>query len=462
MEVDRWAATYGRMRRSQQGASFCPLCLGDPDPFWRTEWTEPLRLVCRRHRVLLVDVCPTCGKRPFGPHSSWSQRISPAWMCPSRRDDDVRIHRTRREWCRTDLRAGGASVVSDAQLDAVEHLDHALEAAARDPGGPTALWQWTTTSTEYAHALLELIDEQVRANRWAHASSRELVTAIDVASQVMTAASPEAVEAIAARHGVLDPVGTHTPIAPKEHDYHPRSSLLVSLRLASLARHLSLGQQLMFRTASGRPRPPVRTERRDGPRRLPEGTWPARGWVPPALWAGELTDHVSVDESCGRAALSLALSKVGSSIPLRAIALDLGLPAWLADRIAKTLSNRTRNELERLTADLERLFSRLEAAPPPIDYSHRVAVGRDLATVRAAAVEAASFQSIALDEAEEVAASVALWVAYTGSHPRFCPLPLNDGLQPPWPSGLNRAEFLDDGFLQLPHDQGEPMAWWPP
>lgn len=341
-------------------------------------------------------------------------------------------------------------------------LHEALDAGAQAPRDVATAMHWTATSGERAHAYLELIDEQVPANRWPDTSARELVSAVGVAAQIITADSLEHVEALAARHGVLDPVGSHTPIWPKEHDIHPRNPLLMSLRLGSLSAHLSLSQQLMYRTASERPRAPVRVEHRAGGRRLTEGTWPARGWVPPVLWDGELADHVVAAGSYGPAALSLALSKVGSSVPLRAIAVDLGLPAWLADRVAAILGGRSRPDQERLARSLEQLFARLEANPPPVNYSKRVAVARDLAMVRAAAVEAAALQLVALDERGEAGATVALWVAYTGSHPRFCPLLVPGQSTPSLPPRVDRTDFLRIGFQLLPHGEREPLAWSPP
>lgn len=43
---------------------FCPECLLDSGGRWRLSWTYAFVAVCPRHRRVLSDICPTCGKQP--------------------------------------------------------------------------------------------------------------------------------------------------------------------------------------------------------------------------------------------------------------------------------------------------------------------------------------------------------------------------------------------------------------
>lgn len=43
---------------------FCPECLADSGGRWRMSWQFPFAFACNRHRRILVDACPACGKHP--------------------------------------------------------------------------------------------------------------------------------------------------------------------------------------------------------------------------------------------------------------------------------------------------------------------------------------------------------------------------------------------------------------
>ncbi|BAJ28200.1 MULTISPECIES: TniQ family protein [Kitasatospora] len=54
---------------------FCPLCVADL-PVLKTKWRFGLVGVCRVHHVLLVDVCPACGRRPRSVQSRQIGRVA--------------------------------------------------------------------------------------------------------------------------------------------------------------------------------------------------------------------------------------------------------------------------------------------------------------------------------------------------------------------------------------------------
>ncbi len=43
---------------------FCPDCLADSGGRWRMSWQFPFAFACARHRRILVDACPACGRHP--------------------------------------------------------------------------------------------------------------------------------------------------------------------------------------------------------------------------------------------------------------------------------------------------------------------------------------------------------------------------------------------------------------
>lgn len=43
---------------------FCPECLADSGGRWRMSWQFPFAFACTRHRRILVDACPVCGRHP--------------------------------------------------------------------------------------------------------------------------------------------------------------------------------------------------------------------------------------------------------------------------------------------------------------------------------------------------------------------------------------------------------------
>ena len=430
------------------GSSFCPSCLAQPDPYWRREWSNALVPVCARHHRLLVLHCPSCGKRahvsPFG-----AQQNGPVWACPSRREVVDRRSRTRRPHCGADLREVHADIVPADAVGAVERLRVMIEnaAARRDVLLTTPAPGWQISHHNYIHAVLSLVHQQVDWATWASAGPRRLLDAIVVADAVMRAPTLEDFETLCSRHGVLDPAGDYSL---KPSTTAQRDRTLMALRLRSLAPHLSLATRLACRTSSSWPQIPF----------SPSGgeEWPAHGWVPPVMW-GHVVDELGLsDHEHAGAAMSLALSKVGANVSMRVIATDLGLPGWLADRVAAVLR---RTDIDRLVTTLDELFSHLSDVRSPINYSNRVIFGRDQALMHFAVNQALGADAGNVGSSELEAAAVALWTAYTGSSAIYCPWAA-PGTRAAVPPFVDEAEFLASGYLALPHSENEPLAWTPP
>ncbi|QTT85368.1 TniQ family protein [Pseudomonas chlororaphis] len=56
-----WVLVLGcRNRRHAGGLQCCPLCMGQPNPFYRIQWRLAWHTRCSLHRTRLIDCCPTC------------------------------------------------------------------------------------------------------------------------------------------------------------------------------------------------------------------------------------------------------------------------------------------------------------------------------------------------------------------------------------------------------------------
>ncbi len=472
--------TYcGGVGRWPSGSRFCPGCLtGTADGaneadaadaadgpgvdraagvvgVWSASWSSPLQAVCLTHRVLLVACCPGCGQVPWS-SSAWTAHPGPDWSCrehlpvPRRRPGQptagAAVKGARRAWCGYDLRTASAPAATDRHLQVQQHLDAAARQAGVDPDGPVTTCGTGTTRLEYLHALLELVTEHRGsvAGLWRLGTDpRLLLDSLDVAVAVLTEPDPTGAVAVAGRHGLLNPLGRCTPIGPDSVLRRRRhNGLLGALRLgvANDAGGLSPSAQLTFRVGSGRPRypePGLQCGLQDGP--LRGGQLPLRV-IPQVLWPGLLTDHLAAAAGLGdaggsdpagamvvaRACAAMSLARLGSTRPWRLIALELGLPAWLADQPAAL--HRELVEQGRWSAflsDLDRLGAALENEMPPMDYRARRQLSADpqrlLAAVRAGRLLADDVPSDAVSD--QLLARL-FWQTYTGGDLRLAPAPL--------------------------------------
>ncbi|WP_413817993.1 TniQ family protein [Pseudomonas yamanorum] len=56
-----WVLVLGcRNRRRAGGLQCCPVCMGQPDPFYRIQWRLAWHTRCSLHRARLIDCCPAC------------------------------------------------------------------------------------------------------------------------------------------------------------------------------------------------------------------------------------------------------------------------------------------------------------------------------------------------------------------------------------------------------------------
>lgn len=367
---------------------YCPACLAESGGAWPRRWTDPLELVCQEHRIVLRQVCPACAQVPFYGHR-WFTTGVPGTHC------EVHLpaghqHRTRYRVCGFDLRITPAEPMADAD-DRLQAQQRLHELARRpQPGSPrpeghATVCGVTVTRADHLDAVLELIVEQLGATRALATAATDpgpVLGAASVALAVLAKPDATSAAALAERHGLLDPAGSVTPIGPESAlTRRRRNPLLASIRLGSLHGRLSPTTQLVFRTASDRPRYPCPTSTTPkglgaGPGSTCRACTPAGALplatIPQQLWPGVLTPWVDEGDHLARAAAAMMLAKLGSTRPWRLIAIELGLPASFATHPPALVRHlRRENTWGPFARALDRLADRLDATPAPIDYQTR-------------------------------------------------------------------------------------------
>jgi hypothetical protein len=79
------------------GSRYCPRCLADSGGRWPLAWHLPWVFACTRHRILLCDTCPGCGKVPRARYGVTG--LNPAGSCPAT------LPGSTSRYCAADLRA---------------------------------------------------------------------------------------------------------------------------------------------------------------------------------------------------------------------------------------------------------------------------------------------------------------------------------------------------------------------
>lgn len=445
---------WGYHRRRPAAANtmrYCPRCLADSGGVWPAGWATPCELVCLRHQLVLLQVCPGCGQVPF--HGQrWLSARTASTHCDAPLAGG-HAPRRRHPVCGFDLRTAPnqltpLSVAGAAAQQRLNQLAHAAQTWPSPAGTQLTVCGVPTTASEHLNAVLELLVEHLGSVAplvTAAADPTPVLNALSAALSVLAQPDTTTAAAHAHRHGLLDPAGTVTPIGPETAlNRRRRNRLLATIRLGSLTANLSPTAQLVFRTASSRPRYPTpslpihATQAGSSAVSATRGATPSGSvplaFIPQQLWPGVLTPWGPDGDHQGRAAAAMMLAKVGSTRPWRLIAIDLGLPASFATHPPALVRHlRHEHTWAAFLQAIDTLAEQLLAAPPPIDYQTRRWRAADprvltvtLARAHAACCEAfpacgdprREDDSCAYSQAPH-AVITAFWRAYTGGDPRL-------------------------------------------
>lgn len=460
---------------------FCPSCLAQDEGRWAAAWSEPLHLACPRHGVYLQARCPGCGQVPRS-SGTWMTTSAPPWQCPQRHERATgQGPRTRAPWCEMDLREVPESLPAPAVLLGAQQLLLDLASVPREEGVVCAGIQ--TGAGECVEAFLELVTEYAAGAGTPVALETcpdRLAAAVTAAHRVLSAPSLVAAAAIADAHGLLDVAGDLTPVGqpPARVRRRAHNPVLVAVRLASLAEQLAPASQLMYRTASDRPRYPASLLPLDpvaaggrADHTEPQAHASGLALIPQVLWPGCLAEHAAVAGPHGRVALAMGLAKIGSLASWRTIAVELDLPGWVAGHLRHCWDRLRRpDRWKSVMADLEDLYQRLQTTPPAIDYRDRRQVADDHAFL-AECISVACRVVVEPAGGDECDLLRRFYEIFTGGDIRYAPAPLTitDSEHYAAYRALTAGLAHDDPVMahtfELTHTSGRvsgPLHWQPP
>lgn len=363
---------------------YCPACLADPDPHWPGDWHSPLSLLCLRHAVFLVNLCPGCDQPPLV-SPAWLSQPLELWRCPTRLIRRRRnVGRAVNPWCEFNLR----TVATQPAPDDVVRAQRLLVGWSAGPSEPATACGLTITRRIGFHAFVDLVDASLGGTDGTVLQladpPQQAADSFLAAAHILTHRSLD--DAAPAAGRLLRYDGPHAPIRPAWRiESHPHSPLLAAVQLHSVRDQLGPADQLTFRTSHPVARyPATLTPETRSRLRLPEHRIlrPERDdtWFPQVVWPDVIPGAVGGPAAAPlrRACLAMALAKLGSGRSWAEIADTLSLPATLPNSIGPVLQSWVRAGTWPLTlAALDTLLTRLQADPPPINYPLRRELGRD-------------------------------------------------------------------------------------
>lgn len=343
---------------------YCPECLADSGGRWRLSWQFPFGFACARHRRLLVDVCPGCGKPPRQIGHPLDLVPEPG-HCHNRVPDAELRNRARR--CRTDLtidtdQIPAPAAVREAQRVMLAAVSRGLTSAGLYADDP----QPTLRALEDVRLLARITREL--------AARGEIDTAPlgpEVIRAFLTdAAGPQ--RGVSLQGAVTVAVGT--TLAWQVLADRRRVAELLRGRLAestSYSRHTPQMQELIA-ASFGRARRPTAvlqsstTANSDDParraRKVPAQLWPE--WT-------ELLAPTRIDRGIAASALSAAVVFTGTRLTHAAALslIDRDAPTRQVTNVMRELG---RGKVESHTLlTVVRVAAYLDSHDTPIDYARR-------------------------------------------------------------------------------------------
>ena len=405
---------------------YCPACLTGPDPYWRQDWQHPLLAICPTHRNYLLQACPGCRQRPQQ-NPAWLSRPIELWRCPAPLVtlDDGSTSRRRGPSCTCDLRDADPVPAPPAEV-AAQHL---LLAWADDPIHSSTACGVAITGRIGFDAMLDLVDAATNGTPFdLRHQPTDVAPWLAEAAYVLTRPDLDTAAAAAAR--LLSSSGPHAPLGPPPRftaaSYNP---LLAAVHVHSVRDQLSQADQLMFRAGHPEPRYPATLTPKNRRRlRLPDHhpylAEPDGRWLPQLIWPDVVTaGPCGRASTSGRAALAMALAKIGSSRTWAEIAAGLELPPSIITDVGSVLHRiESQGHWPAVLTILDRLATRLQQEPAPVDYPARRHAGHDTAALRRA------LELAARTHPTSTPPDVVLrhfWELFTGGDIAYAPEPLH-------------------------------------
>ncbi|MEV8135410.1 TniQ family protein [Microbacterium aurantiacum] len=346
---------------------YCPECLADSGGRWRLSWQFPFGFACPRHRRLLVDVCPGCGKPPRQIGHPLDLVPEPG-RCHNRVSDAEILRRARR--CRTDLTVDTGRI---AAPEAVREAQRIMLAAVSRGHTSAGLYADDPQPT-----LRALEDVRLLARITRDLAARGEIDTAPLGPDVTRAFL---IEAEGPHRGVslqgAATVAVGTTLAWNALADRRRVVALLRGRLAestSYSRHTPQLQELIA-ASFGRTRRPTTVLQSSTAARCDDPARRARK-VPAQLWPDwtELLAPTRVDRVIAASALSAAVVFTGTRLT-HAAALGLIDPDAPTRQVTNVMRELGRGKVEdRTLLALVRLAAYLDSHDTPIDYARRRAL----------------------------------------------------------------------------------------
>ncbi|HWU32212.1 MAG TPA: TniQ family protein [Marmoricola sp.] len=320
---------------------YCPDCLRDSGGRWRMTWQFPFGFACVRHRRLLADTCPVCGKPPY--RAGLPHRLVPVpGACRNRIGHNAN---GRVMTCDADLRESDAQVIkaSDEVLNAQRLIMRALSRSRTADG----IWASAPQPASRVLGDLRILASYARRSGAERGDRSRDPHAAEELSEAFAAAC-RAVHEPALLEGLLrNNVTEYTP-------YHGLSPQLQTM-IAS-ARGMKRRPTFVLQTAYDGGDPAKRASK-----------------VPALLWK-DWANHLAprrIDRANAAMALSAAVVVAGSRLTHAAglRMLDEQAPSRRVTSVMRILGTGS-SELETLQMIVQ-LAQHLDDAETPIDYARR-------------------------------------------------------------------------------------------
>ncbi|MYS21569.1 TniQ protein [Streptomyces sp. DvalAA-14] len=379
------------------GSRYCPDCLAESCGRWQLNWRLGWSFACVRHRLLLADACPACGRLPrrypFSRHS-----VPLPGVCgfrPSRELHPVA------PGCGQDLaRAENLRLPKEhPALKAQSLLSQTIEAGTADFGQYAHLPQACAVALSEVRAVAgrmltsmdaaglatlvpgDVLDAHLHPEPGARPKRQEPERAGFMAppTAAMTAVGVIAALRVLGEEDLATAARTLRPLTSTVRDGFEKCTattvgtwgrgtgpVLRKVQLAALAASMRPSDQLRYRTSAD-PAPPSAARQRQRLRRrasrLPAAMWPQ--------WAVRLSPSRGAYPRVLAPALAAATLLVGSRISFDEAVAMLGqtTDALALSRMLQMLEQTPR--WETTASALTRLADHLDARPSPINYERR-------------------------------------------------------------------------------------------
>lgn len=367
------------------GSRYCPVCLHEAEGVWKLAWRLSWSFACVRHKLLLMDDCPGCGRPP---RSRPGIRDLPvANLCGNAVPTGARTS------CRIDcsqsrqihLPDGGSILLTQRWLeeiidsqelssDYVQQLLKDLEllaGRALHVMSSEELRRWNRV--DYLPSL-EFATNTVGKRRSIvyPRSAVAMATAVSLAATVLRNDDDEVYLPLLRRliHDVTGEAVKEFPSGFVRRWGEP-SSELQSKMLKALHTGIRPESALRYGTAGPSPSPPTMSHVQilERAKSVPQRFWPQ--------WTNLLQKDLPVGPKILQAALSLAVLLPGYARPdfaLQRETLDLPSKGNSLAYVYRRLPSRDRDELTRAVLTLA---SYLDSHPAPVDYSRRRSLSLD-------------------------------------------------------------------------------------